>query len=250
VAAVERCCEEGGWGAKERTPIKSLGIMARKMSEGVTMTAADLMEIIRSPDFRTGLEEISSYLASIMQEGPIKHLLAKCLWTQKHLYALERNKLHDLTVWVSDPSVVENETTIEFKFNYDTCCSEKLAKELLRLANRSNDELEEVLGKFSKWDVVRGIWKDVIKKEPNIFVWIICARDLSALSDADRKRIVNSEPLKKYTYKCDREYLAPAEQFLEFLKKFRPFRESWVEIETQGSFPSTYHFAICDFLEA
>jgi hypothetical protein len=214
------------------------------------MTAADLTEIIRSPDFRAGLEEISSYLASIMQEGPIVHLLAKCLWKQKHLYALERNKRYDLTIWESASSAAVNETTVEFKFNYDTCCLDKLKKELPRLENKSNDEVEEVVGKFSKWDVARGIWKDVFKKEPNIFVWIICARDLRGLSDSDRKRIVNSESLKKYAYKCDGEYLAHAEQFLEFLKKFRPFRQAWVEVETMGDFPSTYHFRICEFAKA
>ncbi len=214
------------------------------------MTAADLTQIINSPDFRSGLEEISSYLASIMQEGPIVHLLAKCLWKQKHLYALERNKRHDLTVWVPASSAVDNQTSVEFKFNYDTCCSEKLSKELLKLANKSNDELDAVLGKLSKWDVARGIWKDVIKKEPDIFVWIICARDLTGLSDNDRRRIVNSEVLKKYAYKCDRDYLAPAEQFLDFLNIFRAFRESRAEIETNGDFPSIYHFRICEFANA
>src|SRR6266852_5674036 len=93
------------------------------------MTAADLMEIIRSPDFRTGLEEISSYLASIMQEGPIVHLLAKGLWKRKHLYALERNKRHDLTVWRPSVDSGVKDTKIEFKFNYETC-AETLAKEL------------------------------------------------------------------------------------------------------------------------
>jgi hypothetical protein len=216
------------------------------------MNAADLGEIIRSQEFRTGLDEISSYLASIMQEAPIKHLLAKCLWKQnKHQYALERNKKHDLTVWLSSPSSVGNETTIEFKFNYDTCCSEKLAKELPRLVDKTGDLLDQALTKFSKWNVVRGIWKDVIKKQPDIFVWIICARDLRALSDADRKRIVNSEPLKKYTHKCDRDYLAPAQEFLEFLKKFRPLTALASEdIPTTGDFPSVYHFRICEFAKS
>lgn len=81
------------------------------------MIAAELRDMILSPDFKTGLEEMSSYLASIMQEGPIVHLLAKCLWKQKHLYALERNKRHDLTVWPSGLPAGTKGTTIEFKFN-------------------------------------------------------------------------------------------------------------------------------------
>src|SRR5262245_33700029 len=93
------------------------------------MTALDLIKIINSSAFKTELADISSYLASIMQERPIIHSLAKCLWQQKHAFALERNKKHDLTIWTSAETSVEKETTIEFKFNYDTC-TVKLEKEL------------------------------------------------------------------------------------------------------------------------
>ena len=41
------------------------------------MTAAELRNIILSAEFQTGLEEVSSYLASITQEAPIVHLVAK-----------------------------------------------------------------------------------------------------------------------------------------------------------------------------
>ena len=41
------------------------------------MTTAELRGIILSADFKPGLEEVSSYLTSIMQEAPIVHLLAK-----------------------------------------------------------------------------------------------------------------------------------------------------------------------------
>src|SRR4051794_6874127 len=104
------------------------------------MTAAELREIVLSADFKADLEELSSYLASIMQEGPIVHLFAKYLWKQKRLYSLERNKRHDLTVWPSDPASGKRETTIEFKFNFETC-SETLTKELRKLAG-------ELGGKF------------------------------------------------------------------------------------------------------
>lgn len=76
------------------------------------MTAAELREILLSADFKTGLEELSSFLASITQEHAIVHLLAKCLWRQKHVYALERNKRHDLTVWAPTLSV-NSETNME-----------------------------------------------------------------------------------------------------------------------------------------
>src|SRR5260370_9367726 len=110
-----------------RPPVEEPGAQA--------MTAAELREIILSADFKPGLEEVSSYLASIMQEAPIVHLLAKYLWKQKHLYALERNKRHDLTVWTPGRPSGEKETTIELKFNYETC-SVKLGKELRKLPDQ------------------------------------------------------------------------------------------------------------------
>ena len=84
------------------------------------MTAADLREIILSPDFKAGLEEMSSYLASVMQEAPIVHLLAKCLWKRKHVFALERNKRHDLTIWTPGVSAGRKTNTVEFKINFET----------------------------------------------------------------------------------------------------------------------------------
>ncbi len=127
------------------------------------MTAVDLRDILLSTDFKTGLEELSSYLASIMQEAPIVHLLAKCLWKQQHLYALERNKRHDLTVWPSPLPSKENETTLEFKFNYETC-SEKLGKELGKLADTLGANPPAIVAKLSNWGVVRRIWEDVCDK--------------------------------------------------------------------------------------
>jgi hypothetical protein len=78
------------------------------------MTGTDLRDLILSSEFKQGLEELSSYLASIMQERPIVHLLAKCLWLRKVKFELEYKK-QDLTV---------NDKRIEFKFKfaYDRSC--------------------------------------------------------------------------------------------------------------------------------
>src|SRR5262245_53738333 len=121
---------------------------ASRATRDATMTAAELRDIILSGDFKSGLEEVSSYLASIMQEAPIVHLLAKYLWKQKHLYALERNKRHDLTVWTPGLLTGEKETTIEFKFNYETC-SAKLDKELRSLAEELAGNPPAILAKLS-----------------------------------------------------------------------------------------------------
>jgi hypothetical protein len=211
------------------------------------MTAAELRELFLSTDFKTGLEELSSYLASIMQEASIVHLLAKCMWKQKHLYALERNKRHDLTVWKPALPSGSKMTNIEFKFNYETCAT-KLGKELRSELGGNPPALE---AKESTWGVVSRIRKDVLAKRPNMFVWIICSRDLSALSDNDLERIVNWKPLKKYrltnAYKTDRDFLVTIDEFLQRLQQIRPFSVSTAEIETNGFFPSTYHFRICEF---
>lgn len=214
------------------------------------MTAAELRSIILSTDFKPGLEEVSSYLASIMQEGPIVHLFAKYLWKQKRLYALERNKRHDLTVWTSGHGTGERETTIEFKFNYETC-SIRLGKELRKLADELGGNPPVIAPKLSNWGVMRRIWEDICIKKPDIFVWIICSRDLTQFHSNDLKRIVNWKPLKKYrerhAYKTDREFLKTIDGFLELLQKFRPFSVSTAEVETNGDFPSTYDFRICEF---
>ena len=215
------------------------------------MTGMELRDLFLSSEFKQGLEEMSSYLASVMQEAPIVHLLAKYLWQQKHIYALERNKHHDLTVWPSLPSK-EKETTIEFKFNYETC-AEKLGKELAKLTGNLDPIVIEA--KFSTWDVVRGICKDVFTKKPDIFVWIVCSRDISKLTADDLTRIPYSKPLKKYQrlhpYGTGREFLVTTiDGFLQRLRKVpkvKPFSISEAEIETEGFFPSTYHFRICDF---
>jgi hypothetical protein len=217
------------------------------------MTAAELREIILAPDFRDELEELSSYLASIMQEAPIVHLLAKSLWKQKRRYALERNKRHDLTVWTPGVSAGRPTTTVEFKFNFETC-SVKLSKELGRLAAKLGGQQPAIEVKESNWDVMPRIWKDVCAKKPDVFVWIICSRDLSGISADDLERIVNWKPLKKYRrshpYKADREFLVTVDRFLQVLQALRPFSVSTAEIETNGLFPSTYHFRICEFMQS
>ena len=85
------------------------------------MTGTELRDLILSHDFKQGLAEMSSYLASIMQERPIVYLIAKCLWKRKYKFELE-DKRHDLSL---------NGKRIEFKFNYDRCemvLTDELAK--------------------------------------------------------------------------------------------------------------------------
>jgi hypothetical protein len=223
------------------------------------MTAADLAEIIRSPDFRTGLEELSNYLSSIKQERPIVHLLAKCLWQKKHLYALERNKHRDLTVWTPTLPSGQKETTMEFKLNFD-CDMERLAHEQVRLGDRPLAAMwaEVLLKKANKtWNNMAKVYEDFCAKSPDIFVWIIYFRDLSRLDPEVCKWVCWSTEQRKWHKKypnaaLSREYVNIADDYLVKLsREVRPLAALLKEdIETTGDFPSIYHFRICEFAKS
>jgi hypothetical protein len=205
------------------------------------MTATELKDILVSPEFRQELRDISSYLASIVQERPIVFLIGKCLWkAKKYDFMLEDNHI-DLSV---------DRKKIEFKFNYHTGM-EKIKKELSNVGNN----LDGIRGAFAniKHNFARmpRIYKDVCEKKPDIFVWIICERDFTDIPGPDAVRFPEGRALKKYErihpYKSDQAFLSIAYGFLEILRAVRPFSVTPVEIETTGFFPSTYHFVICDF---
>ncbi|HEY7327155.1 MAG TPA: hypothetical protein VH592_05935 [Gemmataceae bacterium] len=202
------------------------------------MTGAELRDLFLSPDFKQGLEEMSSYLASIMQERPIVYLLARCLWQRGYKFELEQ-KRHDLSV---------NGKRIEFKFNYDRC-EKALADEL----KKSGDNLTamrrnvEAGVNCKSWGVMARILADVCVKRPDIFIWVICSRDLSKVVSDDLKRICYWRPQRKWPYVSNGELLTVADFFLAKLHAERPFILLKQDIPTNGDFPSTYHFRICDF---
>jgi hypothetical protein len=208
------------------------------------MTGTELGDLFLSPDFTQGLTEMSSYLASIMQERTIVYLLAKCLWQRRYKFELE-DKRHDLSL---------NGKSIEFKFNYNRC--EKI---LTRELADCGDDLSKLLyavqaGRIHKTQgVMYKIYNDVCVKKPNIFVWIICSRDLSKVARDDLERICLWKEQLKYnetrTYDSDGEHLTVADAFLTKLLDYakRPFTLLKQDIRTNGHFRSTYHFRICDF---
>lgn len=205
------------------------------------MTSAELRDILATSEFQQGLLDLSSYLASIMQERPIVYLLAKCLWKRGIKFELEAKRC-DLVV---------NETRLEFKFNYNKMV-DLLSEELTTW-----DKLEEMwaavqAGQISKsWGVMPRIYKDVCDKKPDIFVWIICSRDLGKVADDEMKRICVSREQCKYNtkrpYSSDGNDLTVADTFLNKLQVVRPFSLLKQDIETKGDFLSTYHFRICEF---
>jgi hypothetical protein len=214
------------------------------------MTAEQLRTIFVSAEFKQDLEEMSSYLASIKQERPIIYCLAKYLWKGKRVFQLE-DKLRDLVV---------HDTHLEFKYNFD-CDMSRLAKELNRYGDKPLSSMwEDVQArKFSKsWSVMPTIYEDICVKKvrdrlADIFVWIICSRDLSKVSTDARRRICWSAVQCKWSEAHpypDRTYLRAADLFLEKLRAARPFSLIQEDIATNGDFPSVYHLRLCEFTAA
>lgn len=205
------------------------------------MTAAELKEILESPEFKQELGDLSSYLASITHERPIVFLLAKCLWKRKkHFFVLEDGH-SDLTV---------GKKKVEFKFNYDAC-AEKLGKELTKCGNTLDGIKAAVAAERHDFGRMSRIYKDICIKRPDIFVWIICERDFSNMNGFDHVRMNQCRLQKKhnenYPYKSSRAFLTIIDGFLEKLQADRPFLVTTAEVEANGHFPSTYYFRICDF---
>jgi hypothetical protein len=198
--------------------------------------------MVLSSEFKQGLEELSSYLASIMQERPIVYLLAKCLWRQGYKFELE-DEQRDLSL---------NGKRIEFKFNLNRC-EKKLATELAKHGDNLNGMCQLLQAKIMKksYGVMPRIVEDALIRKPDIFVWIICSRDLSGVAPDDLKRIAVWREQRKYDatrpYSSDGERLTVVDSLLAKLHAIRSFTLLKQDVQTNGDFPSTYHFRICDF---
>jgi len=218
------------------------------------MNANDLRAIIASPEFKTELSEMSCFLASIKQERPIVYCLAKQIWRgRRHVFQLE-SKLKDLVV---------DGKRIEFKFHYD-CDMEKLENEIKKHGTAPLTEMWNAVRakKLSKsWSVMPQIFEEFCVREPkvDIFVWIICSRDLSKLATQVCGRVCWSTEQYKWHRKYpdaakSRAYVKVADEYLERLRQVRPcaaLLKEDIEIaatpDWKDSFPSVYHFRICEF---
>jgi hypothetical protein len=215
------------------------------------MTGAQLRDLLLSDEYRQGVEELSDYLASIAPETPMVHCLAKQLWKRQYKFQLEAKK-KDL--------VVEG-THIEFKSNYDFGM-EWLDRDLTKYGDRPLKAMRaaaRLMNKSIGWDIGLRLYQDICEKNPALFVWIICSRDLSKASPEDRSRICMSKEQWDWNSRGhpypDPTYLPIADSFLKRLQAeiiaegdhSRVFSVLEAEIVTNGAIPSTYHFRICDF---
>ena len=206
------------------------------------ITAKDIKVAFESSEFKSELEDLSSYAANIRQERPIVLLFAKYFWRRGYKLALEKKKC-DLVV---------DETRIEFKFHFDSD-SLSLQKEL----RRYDGSVEMLMDAVSKkeisptWTVGPGIYKDVIVKRPDIFVWVLCARDLSKLTSDGISRVCIGAHQRWYNrgrpYESNQEFLEVTDSFLAKLQELRMFSLEKAVVTTNGGFPSAYHLRACDF---
>src|SRR5262249_37157949 len=135
--------------------------------------------------------------------------------------------------------------------NYDRC-GDVLNKELETCAgNFQQAWAAATAGSTGNWAIIPKIYKDVCVKSPHLFVWVICSRDLSKVPPDNLERICRWQEQRKYNekhpYSSDRQFLAVIDSFLASLQAERKFSVLNAEIVTNGAFPSTYHFRICEF---
>jgi hypothetical protein len=211
------------------------------------MTGTELQTIFQSDEFTQGLTDISSCLASITQERPIVFLLAKCLWNAGYKlgkFALEDKKV-DLSLYTD--GAAEPSCRIEVKFNFGKY-EKQLARELVKHGNDLHEmwnrkQAKQIAGDFLQ---VARIYEDLCIKKPDIFVWVICSRDLSKLPSADLERICGGTS-KHNQYVPRDQPLTVIDPFLETLKESQHFKLRKLGIDTNGEwFPCTYHFRICE----
>lgn len=209
------------------------------------MIVEELFDILDSAIFKDELQELSMYAASMKQERPIALLLSKLLWQRGYKAAPELRKC-DLDV---------EGRKIELKFHYDAdipgICAELgrhgITSYTLEAAIKEGKLLHPT------WSATPGLYKDIYSKLADIFIWVICSRDLSSLSHEASKRVCCSSPQINFhrnavPYSRRNEVFHQAEVFIKQLANNR--RACSVQsrtIETFKTFPSSYHFVLSDF---
>ena len=114
----------------------------------------ELVKILKSPEYRDDLNELSAYAASIKQERPMIVLLSKYLYQKGYIFAMEDQRC-DLVIY---------RTNIEFKFHYDFDLI-KLQKELKKWGTaKAAYEAAKRKEESETWTVAPGLYKDICLK--------------------------------------------------------------------------------------
>jgi hypothetical protein len=220
----------------------------------MSISITEIRAVLQSEGFQEELAELSSYAANIKQERPIVCLLSKYLSRQGLVVALEK-KVDDRKA-----DLVVDGTSVEVKLNYES----DLVNELKKGLDRTNWNLHELTTalqrtrerkKSTTWNMAWSIVKDICEKKPDIFLLVICSRNLLELGEndsdklnnicvADRELAYNKSKSNGYN---NRGNLELARKFLELFREARGFKSHYMCLYTEWDFPSTYHFYMCDF---
>jgi len=208
----------------------------------MSSTADSIKEIFESREFKSDLEALSTYAANIKQEDPIVLFFAKYLSQKGHKVKVNKRG-HDLVV---------DGISIEFKYHFD--CDVPILTRDLNLFNGNVELLMNAVadGTYKpSFKVVPEIYTDMIVRGPDMFIWIICSRDIAQVAPGELDRVCMGTTQLQYNIGNPYD---PSGPFLEvvddFLENLQPLRRFWLEktaIATNGWFPSTYHLRICDF---
>lgn len=213
------------------------------------INAKDIVQIFKSAEFIEDLAEMSSYAANIRQERPLVFLFAKYFWKKKHSLALEGRYSNNRK---NKCDLVIDGTSVEFKSHLD-CDLYRLDKETVKYSGDLGAWWRDVCenNRSKSFPVGPSIYKDIIEKCPDIFVWIICSRDLTEMDEDSLGRVVLSREQVKYSeispFDLKGMRLGVAENFLNGLNQMRPFSFERATVPTRGDFPSAYHMFVCQF---
>jgi hypothetical protein len=111
--------------------------------------------------------------------------------------------------------------------------------------------VEAGLDKGKNYGTLAEVYEDFCVKEPDLFVWVVCSRNLKGVAPGDLERINLSDEQRGYNarhpYAGPGEPLPEVDALLAELRALRPCALLEQDVATDGDFPSTYHFRICDF---
>jgi hypothetical protein len=156
---------------------------------------AELREVLGCPEFKAEMVQINRYAANIKPERPIVYLLAKLLRRSGNLKEVALEFRSPLDKRKTDLVLFDgqgNDCRIEVKGHWDFEIK-KAKQELTRL------EDEDIPPKKGHtWMVLPTVAEDLTAKSADLFVWILCCRDLTTTVNSELSAICQADGSRNY----------------------------------------------------
>jgi len=209
-----------------------------------------IKKALKSHAFIKELEQISSYASNIRQERPIVYLLAKHL----NMAGTHKVILEYKTGKGTKCDLLLDGSKVEAKFHYTF--------DIHQIDNEIKHP-QKIKKNNTNWVVLPLIDKDMKNKKPDIFIWIICARDLSVFKNIEaltpsinwwEQQLRAETKIRKNIFK-DNKYVQ--HKFMSYLRQYNdnyyiqsvilPAKNGFLRSKTSkyGCFRSKYYFFIC-----